>query len=100
MEVEDIESSLMCSGEPNCLSDLIAKTVNTMCRFNAATATVDASVAVLNDVEEGLKELSELFSDADEETQSEMISEILSFPNNLPTYYKFADKLYKGGLVT
>lgn len=81
---------------------LVTKTVNVMERGlsppNACSSNEhpidDACVAT---VEEHLKELSEIFSESDKETQSEIISEILSNPRNLQLHYKFADKLYKGG---
>lgn len=87
--------------ESNYPVDLVTKIVNAMelglsppnaCRSNEDCID-DACVAT---VENHLKELSEIFSESNEETQSEIIGE-MSNPKNLQLYYKFADKLYKGG---
>ena len=115
METESSESSLASresqSGEirdeskpegSNYPVDLVTKTVNAMelglSPPNACSSNADSiDDACVVTVEDHLKELSEVFSESDEETQSEIISEILSNPKNLQLYYKFADKLYKGG---
>ena len=86
----------------NYQADLVTKTLSVMklglspsnvCSTNADSIG-NACVATVKD---HLKELSEVFSQSDGETQSEIISEILSNPKNLQLYYRFADKLYKGG---
>jgi len=101
MDVDSSAVSNQCSAssepqsgriENSYVSDLVAKTVGIM---EGGVHHVLSDV-VLNEVEDCLKELHELFSDADEEQQSDMISEILSHPKNLHTYYKFADKVYEG----
>lgn len=84
--------------------DLVSKTVNIMelglSPPNASSSDTDSiDDACVTTVEDHLKELSEVFSESDEETQSEIVREILSNPKNLQLYYKFADKLYKGGSV-
>jgi len=101
MDVDSSAVSNLCSAssepqsgriENSYVSALVAKTVGIM---EGGVHHVLSDI-VLNEVEDCLKELHELFSDADEEQQSDMISEILSHPKNLHTYYKFADKVYEG----
>ena len=106
MDAVDHQSSLCsASSEPQSgqlensyVSTLVAKTVGIMeggIHHADATAMDDID---LNEVEECLSELHELFSDADEGQQSDIISEILSTPKNLRTFYDFANKLYEGGV--
>ena len=78
--------------------DLVSQTLDAIDRFsNTATAVSGVKIDPLSDVEDCLKRLDELFSDADEEIQSEIISVILSRPCSLRTLYKFAEKVYNGG---
>ena len=87
---------------PQCLKDtsnvldIVAQTLDVIDRFNTI-AVPSAKVDPLSDVEECLKGLDELFLDADEEKQLEIISAILSArPCSLQILYKFAEKVYNG----
>ena len=98
---EPLSGQMHCEGKAwggSYVGDLVTKTLSIMengLKPNARGAAED-SIPVTTALEDCLKELSEVFSDADEETQSELVSEVLSSPKNLQTYYRFADHLYKG----
>ena len=82
--------------------DLVSQTLDTIDRFfklNTATVVSGVKIDPLSDVEDCLKRLDELFSDADDEIQSEIISAVLSRPCSLRILYKFAEKVYNGGSI-
>lgn len=98
-----------CLKEASDILDIVAQTFNAIDRFTSATATVSAACLdsessdikpAISDVEDCLKGLDELFSDADDEIQSEIISAIMSIrPSSLQILYKFANRVYNGGSI-
>ena len=84
--------------ETDGVSGLVFQTLKGIERFNMASSFPDASTSDLcRDVEDCLKRLDELFSDADEERQSAIVSAFLSArPSSLQDFYTFAEKIFSG----
>ena len=78
--------------------DLVSQALKSIKRFNVGSSSPDARTSDLcRDVEDCLKRLDELFSDADEERQSAIVSAFLSAgPSSLQDFYAFADKVFRG----